>query len=95
MAKTLRDVADEIHAIGKVLDSGCHPLTLEQEREFGRQLKYLVSYLHAFARATEPVERVALPDDGLTTGTRYACGCYEDPYCSRCCVLHRDTPFHA
>jgi hypothetical protein len=60
MAKTLRDVADEIHAIGKVLDSGCHPLTLEQEREFGRQLKQLVPYLHAFAREGPPDPPLAL-----------------------------------
>lgn len=47
--KTMREVADAIHAYGKVLDTGCHPLELQDQRDIGAGLKYLASWLHGMA----------------------------------------------
>jgi len=40
-----------------------------------------------------PDGRMPLRNDGLTTGTRFACGCYVDPYVERRCAEHRSLPF--
>ena len=47
--KTVREVADTIHEMGKVLDTGCHPLELQDQRDIGRCLKYLAGWLHGLA----------------------------------------------
>lgn len=50
----LREVADAVHAYGKVLDTGCHPLDLQDQRDAGAALKVLASWLHGMAAALEP-----------------------------------------
>jgi hypothetical protein len=51
--KSLRQVADGIHALGKVLDTGCQPLELLHQRDIGVMLKYFASWLHGFAAERE------------------------------------------
>jgi hypothetical protein len=46
---TLRAFADAIHDVGKVLDSPCQPLELQDQRDIGQVLKYLAGWLHGFA----------------------------------------------
>jgi hypothetical protein len=52
--RTLREVADNVHDLGKALDSPCHPFELQDQRDIGATLKYLAGWLHGMAAKAAP-----------------------------------------